>query len=362
MFATGWNGPIDNGDDWRYFDFSRATTVISLGGGVPSGLLTKAHAARPGVRVIKALVLDVDVAGSKADLDSWLSTAAGWVTGPNGGGGATPTGIDGINVVAIRHQSPSVTPSDLAAVFKRMRALLPSSSQLSATLPLTTRNSNTTAAGSAGGGTSAITALAAALAAVTDFVVLAAYDLHLGERYPAPNVGLDELEVGIAQLTGAGIAAARLVVALPWHGWDYRCGLAAAHSMGSRPGPTGSGSGCTVAPPAGSLATWHGWNVQRSAAYVAELTGTVAGPATLPPSRLQPPPALDPASQTMSFGYVDITGAQHVVMYDSDETLARKYAACRAAGILDFGLYFDRVSRDFSAPCRRAAAPRSRAM
>ena len=316
VYATGWNGPIDNGDDWHYFDFSRATTIISLGGGVPSSLLAKAHAARPGVRVIKGLVLDVDVAGAAADLEGWLATAAGWVTG----GGGTPTGVDGLNVVAIRHQSPSVTPADLAAVFKRLRALLPSSSQLSATLPLPAR---TTAPSAASASTS--TALVMALSAVADFVVLAAYDLHLGEDRPAPNVGLDELEAGIAQLTAAGIATTKLVVALAWHGWDYRCGPAR--------------SGCAVAPPAASRATWHGWNVQRSAAFIAELAGAVAGPATLPPNRLHPPPTLDPVSQTMSFGYVDAAGVRHVVMYDSTETLARKYATCRAAGMLDLGLF-----------------------
>ena len=34
VFATGWNGPIDNGDDWRYFDWRRTTTVVVMGGAV----------------------------------------------------------------------------------------------------------------------------------------------------------------------------------------------------------------------------------------------------------------------------------------------------------------------------------------
>jgi hypothetical protein len=28
-FATGWNGPIDNGDDWRYFEFDKVSAVVS---------------------------------------------------------------------------------------------------------------------------------------------------------------------------------------------------------------------------------------------------------------------------------------------------------------------------------------------
>ena len=31
VYATGYNGPIDNGDDWHYFDWSRCTTVVSMG-------------------------------------------------------------------------------------------------------------------------------------------------------------------------------------------------------------------------------------------------------------------------------------------------------------------------------------------
>ena len=30
VYATGYNGPIDNGDDWHYFDWSRCTTVVSM--------------------------------------------------------------------------------------------------------------------------------------------------------------------------------------------------------------------------------------------------------------------------------------------------------------------------------------------
>ena len=44
VFTTGYDGPIDNADSWRYFDFDRITTVVTMGGGVPPMRSPRVHA------------------------------------------------------------------------------------------------------------------------------------------------------------------------------------------------------------------------------------------------------------------------------------------------------------------------------
>jgi hypothetical protein len=296
VFATGYNGPIDNGDDWHYFDFQRATTIVAMGGAVPSGLVCAAHAH--GVRVVKGQVLDVDT-GNETAVAIWASAA---------GATAASAGADGVNVLAVRGQCCQTQADVGEALVKALgylRRALPHGAQVSATVPWRQ------------------TAVAkdAVLPGHADFVVLAALDSCLNSTQPAANVDLRELVDRLHRLKAAGLPPQKTVLALPWYGWDFRCATSARNAFADL------AAGCDPTPPAGTVATWHGWNVQRSIAFIsAELLQRSA-------------PVLDNATATKRFDYVDSTGVQHVVMYDDDATLSRKYGACAAAGLKGVGVY-----------------------
>jgi hypothetical protein len=302
-FATGYDGPIDDADDWRYFDFSRVTTIVSMGGGVPRNLVKRAHANVPYVKVLRADVLDID-ATNKTAAATWAADAAAAAAEP---------GADGVHVVAIRNQRAG-SSSAVTAALQLLRQALSKTSVLSVSLPLSPPLLPPKQAPSA---TNAASVDREAVAALSDFVVLEAFDQCIGASSPHANIELPALARALEAST---LAPQKTVVALPWHGWDFRCA--------EQPAGSGAGTGCSVLPPAGRAATWHGWNVQRSAAFIIS---------TLAPQKA--PPALNSTAMTRSFNYADSTGARHVVIYDDPGTLREKFQACAAAKVRGVGVW-----------------------
>jgi hypothetical protein len=325
VFATGYDGPIDNGDDWRYFDLNRTTLVVSMGGGVPSDLVTAAHAH--GSRVSRAAVLDVDVSDASA-VELWVDAEVAAVAASH---------ADGVTIVRITQSHPTHARAVTVAV-ARLRDRLAPGAHLSVVLPL-----NLTRAGhDRNDGIDR-----AALASLVDFIVLAGTldpQLHLPcatndqgfPTTPEPNVPLSAL-AGAA--TASGIPSDKVVVALPWFGWDYRL-------SGCSSDPTTTMSSCgSVTPPSGTRACWRGWNLQRSVAYI---EGTLAA---LPGAAFH----VDRNTATGVLRYNDSTGAPHVVSYDTPKTLEAKYAACR--GFRGVGIWTaDMVSYVGDPPAQALAA------
>ena len=69
-----------------------------------------------------------------------------------------------------------------------------------------------------------------------------------GSKVAAANSPTENIVKGVAQYVAAGVPASKLVIGLPWYGWDYPCDS-------GTPAP-----GCSVVPPAGSQ--WYGWATQ----------------------------------------------------------------------------------------------------
>eukprot|EP01050_Picozoa_sp_SAG11_P033075 SAG11_NODE_11056_length_786_cov_1.950509_1_plen_231_part_10 len=193
VFATGYNGPIDNGDDWHYFDWSRATTVVSMGGRVPSGLV--AAAAKAGRTVLKGVVLDTDAANATA-VRLWATAVAAAVTA---------SGAGGVNVVRVT-QPAGTGKADVTAALSMLKQALARTSrshrQVTATLALS--------------GPMPSYIDRAAVFGVCDYVVLACFDGDIGGTAAAPNCGLPELQDSLKQL--AASEKQKTVVALPWYG------------------------------------------------------------------------------------------------------------------------------------------------
>lgn len=296
VFATGYNGPIDNGDDWHYFDFERATTIVSMGGAVPSGLVCDAHAH--GVRVVKGQVLDVDTRNDTA-VAAWAAAAGATVA---------TAGADGVNVLAVRGQYRTQTMgAALVRALDALRHALPHGAQVSTTVPwrdvAVTEN--------------------AALLGQTDFIVLTALDSCMNSTRPAPNIDVRKLVDQLQHLRAAGLPPQKTVLALPWYGWDFRC------RVREQTTPKDLSNSCDPTPPPGTVASWHGWNVQRSIAFISsELL-----------QKSSDGPVLDNVSANMRLDYADSSNIPHVVIYDDEATLSRKYKACATLGLKGVGVY-----------------------
>ena len=292
--------------------------MVVMGGAVPSGLVCAAHAA--GARVVKGQVLDVDASDA--------ATLAGWVAAANSSVAAA--GADGVNILAVRRQSANSTDVEaLGIALRALRQALGDAAQVSASVPLQQLAS------------AEWKRLGRDASSAADFLVLQAFDQCMGAKQPAPSIGLTHLNEAL-QTAGSILPLNRIVVALGWHGWDFRCRGAASQAASGKY----SYATCVSTPPTG--ASWHGWNVQRSVDYISSQwvrSATVS------------PPVLDNATATMRLETTDNTGVAHVVLYDNEATLRRKYAACAQAKVRGVGVFTaDMVSYVGDASAQRLAA------
>ena len=230
IFATGYDGPIDNADDWRFFDFKRATTIVSLGGRVPSKLVARAHEAS--VKVVWGAVLDVDISNISA-VTAWVSATA-----------ESSALVDGVHVVSMRNQRHATAGSFLPRALASLRVAIGRDAQLSISLPLFASSGEHIDR--------------PAVAQQVDFVVLRALDQNVGSQFPEATIALNTLRSALSEST---IPLQKAVIALPWYGWDFRCSNSTAGE-------------CFALPPPNTAATWQGWNVKRSAAYIRDVLAT----------------------------------------------------------------------------------------
>ena len=86
------------------------------------------------------------------------------------------------------------------------------------------------------------------LAQYLDFLIPMAYDEPWGAKSAAANSPIDAIKTGVAQYATLGVPASKLVIGLPWYGWDYPCDS------------NRTGIVCNVTPPAGQ--EWYGWATQ----------------------------------------------------------------------------------------------------
>lgn len=198
---------------------------------------------------------------------------------------------DGVTIVRIS-QPPATPAAAVTAAVGKLREALGPSAHLSVVLAL--NRSRVAPADEA-------YIDRPALAKQVEFVILAAtFDppnaSTVGPRTPEPNVALGALAGAAAE---SGLAKDKVVIALPWFGWDFRCSNAACTS---------------VVPPSGTRATWRGWNLQRSVAYIVGTLTKVLGAKT----------EVDTETGTAVLRYRDTTGINHVVSYDTPATLAAK--------------------------------------
>ena len=154
-----------------------------------------------------------------------------------------------------------------------------------------------------------------ALAEVLDFIVPMAYDEPWGSHVAAANSPIRNINAGIAQYAKLGVPASKLVIGLPWYGWDYPC--------------VAKEGECVVKPPAGS--PWYGWATQVGYSNVIKQLHAGGGPVSM-----------DTATVTKHFDYMVSGGkspGRHQLWFDDPDTLEAKYAACQRAGARGVGFW-----------------------
>ena len=152
----------------------------------------------------------------------------------------------------------------------------------------------------------------AAMAPYLDFLLPMGYDMCWGTQTGESNDPVRSLQAGVDQYTSKlNIAAGKVVLGLPWYGWDFPC---SGQELGAP---------CDVTPPAGK--PWYGYATQvpfdNAIAFVQN--GNNATPVIIDPK----------GSGSKYFDRVDASGKRHQVWFDDAETLRHRYAMVKEMGL-----------------------------
>eukprot|EP00966_Prymnesium_polylepis_P038852 902003-Prymnesium_polylepis.1 len=267
------------------------TTIAAFGTPDPE-LVALAHSHSPPVRVVVGCDFNKAQLGNATARTAWVAQQVAHVKA---------LGIDGLNLDI---EGNSAQREGLTALVAELRTALSAANpnyQLSFDLGISPK-------GQASGYDHR------SLSASLNFTVPMAYDECWGSPTATANSPIDRLLQGIADYGSLGVPAEKLVVGLPWYGWDFPC---------DEP----HGPSCAVHPPSGQ--PWFGYAKQLGYDDIKALANK---------SALRPTTAvLDTVSMTKHFDYFeqsDVKGSvrRHSVWFDDAETLAAKYEAAAKHG------------------------------
>lgn len=235
--------------NWTNLNFSTMTTAAAFSAVDPQ-LVCHAHSL--GVRVVRSAPFDVSRIENSTARSDWVASQLASIKA---------AGLDGLNLDIEGYKGdPKPLTALVTELYKSMKAWS-AHSQLSFDLSIFPDGQSAHYNHKD-------------LAKVLDFIVpmaceftrsllysarLPLADSHRARRVPADdepwgskvaaaNSPIENIAKGVAQYVAAGVPASKLVIGLPWYGWDYPC------DSGTPP------PGCSVVPPAGSQ--WYGWATQ----------------------------------------------------------------------------------------------------
>ena len=275
---------FDSNNTWPNLDFSTMTTACAFTQVDPALVC---HAHKMGVRVTKKAPFDVSQINNASARTAWVQAQLASVQSQ---------GLDGLNIDIEGYSGmPGPLTALVTELYNSMKQWHPQS-QLSFDLAIFPNGQSQHYDHKA-------------LAKVLDFIVPMAYDEPWSSHVAAANSPIHNLNVGISQYAELGVPASKLVIGLPWYGWDYPC--VAKEGV------------CHVDPPAGS--PWFGWATQIGYSDIIKLQQSAGGPISM-----------DAPTVTKYFDYNATSGksrGRHQVWYDDPQTLQSKYAACQHAGV-----------------------------
>ena len=291
----------------------------------------------PGLLNLAFAFPDMQVQRNRKRQDEWAAATAA---------NAAQEGADGV-VVSVGPEVNTLSRPAVAGVtaaIKTLRTALPTGALLAVMVPLHTateasQSRSSSSSSSAAGGDIAVAGTfpldVKALAGACDYLVAQAYDQCYGAPAAGTNMAIGSIGATVSAFGVAGVPRSKLVVALAWYGWHFKCGPTASASTASSGPLHGTVRPCDTRPPATTPAvTWHGWNTQVSYAYIQSFLNSS--------SKLRA--AVDKETESMWLRWTDGAGAMHALAYDNPTTLKAKYAACAAAGVKGVGImYADNV-------------------
>jgi hypothetical protein len=200
------------------------STIASFG--TPdAALVALAHQHDPPVKVVVGADFDKTQLANATARTAWIESMVARVKS---------LGIDGLNLDI---EGNSAHRDELSALVAELRSALTAADpayQLSFDLGISPK-------GQSGGYDHK------ALSAAMNFTVPMAYDECWGASTASANSPLGRLTQGMDDYASLGVGANKLVMGLPWYGWDFPC-------------TESSGDVCSVKPPAGK--PWYGYATQ----------------------------------------------------------------------------------------------------
>ena len=155
---------------------------------------------------------------------------------------------------------------------------------------------------------------AVGLAAAVDFLIVMSYDERsqiFGDCTASANSALTTTAEGIEKYIALGIPASRLVLGLPWYGYDYPCLSVSADDICTIPEVPFRGVNCSDA--AGSQLAYS----ELCTLLPSSTSGRV----------------WNASLQSPYFDYVAADGRKHQVWYDDPQSLTLKYQFARSIGM-----------------------------
>ncbi|XP_059504150.1 di-N-acetylchitobiase-like isoform X2 [Stegostoma tigrinum] len=194
---------FDNtGPEWKHYDWSKITTIV-VTHGHPSELLCHAHAN--GVRVVWKVNVERNILGDVSQRNEWINQNLIFTKRQF---------LDGLHLELSEHASNVQGLHKLVVLVKNVFRKKLSGSQVSLSIPWTPDCT--------GGECYDYTSLAQSC----DFLYVRAYDMQREMRddcFAKANAPYDETLSGLSYYIKLGVDPKKLVLGLPWFGYDYSC-------------------------------------------------------------------------------------------------------------------------------------------
>eukprot|EP01060_Flectonema_neradi_P024470 TRINITY_DN3334_c0_g1_i2.p1 TRINITY_DN3334_c0_g1~~TRINITY_DN3334_c0_g1_i2.p1 ORF type:complete len:353 (+),score=70.14 TRINITY_DN3334_c0_g1_i2:46-1059(+) len=285
-----------SGAEWKNYNMSGLTTIMTFGTWDPQ-MLCAAHAA--GVKVVPFVFYDKKQLPNETYTAAWIETTAQMIKN---------NFTDGINFDI---EGNSANRDQLTQLVTRTANRLKQdnpNAQITFDTMIYPSSTNQ--------GYDFV-----ALNKVLTFFIPMAYDMCWGTKTAKPNSPIAGITEGIQKYKDLGIDASRIVLGLPWYGWDFICT--------EKPQ---AGKPCSVVSPFGGASWQKGYDTIRTS-LIPKATST---------------PIYTASNDAIWFNY-ESAGEYHQVYFDDPKTIGTKAEFIRQNGLMGAAVWTTAMAVDLPA-------------